>query len=240
MIQRVLALEKYVNSKLKNENNKGGGPPPCKNTTTGKPTTTPCTPVATIIAIVPLTSSLLKPGQGGPQGKGQGQAQVQVPSKGPLKNQGGLGGPTQAKPSQGGPQGQGQGQGQGKPGSSTMNLSVTPSPSGARGTPGNSGAPGTPGNSGAPSSKVQPPGPTPSSVTGTPTAKRPAPPTGQPFVTLQGVTSYDLSIPPVAVPPQQVTVVGGPLNQFTTVPANWVTSGTGPVDLKVGVDLTHY
>ncbi|XP_031556894.1 collagen alpha-1(III) chain-like [Actinia tenebrosa] len=229
LIQRILALEKYVNSKIKN----GKRPPACKNSTTGKPNSPACILAASVITIVPLTSSPQgKPNQGGQQGKGQGQGkgpnqagvggpvQFKPPQGGP-KGQAGLGGPAQFKPTQGGPKGPGQGQG--KPGSSTMNLALTSSPSGAGSAPGASCAPG---------SKVQSPCPTAPSVVGTPTAKRPAPPTAQPFVTLQGATSYDFSLPPVAALPRQETVVGGPLNQYTAIPANWVTSGIGPIDLK--------
>jgi hypothetical protein len=84
----------------------------------------------------------------------------------------------------------------------------------------------------SPTSKVLP-RPTAASG-GSPTAKPAsitAPPS-QPFVTIQGVTSYDTA---AVAAPQQVTVIGGPLSQYTSVPANWITSGTGPIDLKVGL-----
>ncbi|KAK3727793.1 hypothetical protein QZH41_008217, partial [Actinostola sp. cb2023] len=51
------------------------------------------------------------------------------------------------------------------------------------------------------------------------------------YITLQGVTTYDA---PFAIQPQrQAVAYGGP--QYKTIPANWVTSGAGPIDLKPAV-----
>lgn len=104
-------------------------------------------------------------------------------------------------------------------------------------------------NQGQAASQSQAPKPTGASISGTPTSSAVNKPTGtvpptasvqRPvatpppppfFITLQGVTTYDT---PMAVLPQSrgVPYVRQP---YKAVPANWVTSGTGPIDLKVSI-----
>lgn len=66
-----------------------------------------------------------------------------------------------------------------------------------------------------------------------PVATPPPPPF---FVTLQGVTTYDT---PMAVLPQARGMPSYLRQPYKTIPANWVSSGKGPIDLKVYFDISY-